>query len=236
MKREMKNKWYLAAVFATTAFLTTTASWSQEERNTNRDESHDVQQVKEHMALQKEIEQRTMAAHDAARKMEAAGRTIEDLAEFKFKFAFPGGFPFGGTSPEIAEAAGKVRDAENESDKAEATKQLTEIVGKSFEDDLKRRERELAAITERVERLQAQLDRRRGKKQEIVDLQVKVAINDADGLGFYSQPMPPGDMMVGPSTWGAPAAVPMPVAAPMPHAPIAPVPPTVPAASSDAYE
>jgi hypothetical protein len=236
MKREMKNKWYLAAVFATTAFLTTTASWSQETSNTNENESHDVQQVKEHMELQKKIEQRTMAAHDAAQKMKEAGRKFDDLAEFKFKFAFPDGFPFGGMSPEIAAAAGKVRDAENESDKAEATKKLTEVVEKSFEDDLKRREQELAAITERVERLQAQLDRRRGKKQEIVDLQVKVAINDADGLGFYSQPVPPGDMMVGPSTWGAPAAVPVPVAAPMPHAPIPPAPPTVPAASSDPYE
>jgi hypothetical protein len=225
-----KTKWNAVAFFVTAAFLVTTATWSQEQQNTNQADLHEGELVEK-------IEQRTMAAHDAAQKMKEAGRKFDDLAELKFKFAFPGGFPFGGMSPEIAEAAGKVRDAESDSDKAEATKKLTEIVDKSFEDDLKRRERELAAITERVERLQAQLDRRRGKKQEIVDLQVKVAINDAEGLGFHSQSMPPGDMMVGPpAAWGAPPAMPMPVAVPMPHAPIPPSPPTVPAASSDAAE
>ena len=34
----------------------------------------------------------------------------------------------------------------------------------------------------------SQLDRRREKKSEIIDLQAKVAINEADGLGFYGQP------------------------------------------------
>jgi hypothetical protein len=50
------------------------------------------------------------------------------------------------------------------------------------------RKKELADIESRLEKLRAQLERRRAKKDEIVDLQVKVAINEAEGLGFTSAP------------------------------------------------
>jgi hypothetical protein len=45
----------------------------------------------------------------------------------------------------------------------------------------------LEGIAARLQKLQAQLDRRREKKQEIIDLQVKLAVNEAEGLGFFSQ-------------------------------------------------
>ncbi len=46
----------------------------------------------------------------------------------------------------------------------------------------------MADIEARLDKLRSQLDRRREKKQDIVDLQVKVAINAAEGLGFPGQP------------------------------------------------
>ena len=48
-----------------------------------------------------------------------------------------------------------------------------------------RRGQELAQIEERLTKLRELLDRRRTKKQEILELQAKVALNEADGLGFY---------------------------------------------------
>jgi hypothetical protein len=48
------------------------------------------------------------------------------------------------------------------------------------------REKELAELEKRLAKLREQLDRRRTKKQDIMDLQIKVLLNEADGLGFYS--------------------------------------------------
>ena len=52
------------------------------------------------------------------------------------------------------------------------------------------REQELKQIEERLTKLRELLDRRRTKKQEIIDLQTKVALNEADGLGFYENERP----------------------------------------------
>ena len=43
-------------------------------------------------------------------------------------------------------------------------------------------------LEERLGKLRAQLKRRRAKRQEIIDLQIQVAVNEADGLGFLSRP------------------------------------------------
>ena len=50
-----------------------------------------------------------------------------------------------------------------------------------------RREHELTQIEERLTKLRELLERRRKKKQEIIELQTKVALNEAEGLGFYEQ-------------------------------------------------
>ena len=49
------------------------------------------------------------------------------------------------------------------------------------------RRQELADIEARLAKLRTQLDRRREKKDDIVDLQYQVAINEAEGLGFTSR-------------------------------------------------
>ena len=85
----------------------------------------------------------------------------------------------------IRTAAEAVRDAKGDEAKDEAKKNLSNILGEYFDLDTKRREDELAQIESRLTKLREQLDRRRSKKQEILDLQMKVALNEADGLGFY---------------------------------------------------
>lgn len=87
------------------------------------------------------------------------------------------------TTRKLAKAVLSANDA---NEKTVAEDELKEQLGKYFDDDMTQRKEELAKIEERLTKLRELLDRRRTKKQEIVDLQVKVALNEADGLGFYN--------------------------------------------------
>jgi hypothetical protein len=89
------------------------------------------------------------------------------------------------SSGAIRKAAEAVRDAKGEDAKSAAQKKLGDLLSKSYDEDMARRERELKQIEERLTKLRELLSRRRSKKQEIIDLQTKVALNEADGLGFY---------------------------------------------------
>lgn len=91
------------------------------------------------------------------------------------------------TQAKIREAAEKLRDAEDEEAKAAARKELAEVLGKYFDEDMSHREDELAKLEQRLTKLREQLDRRREKRQEIIDLQIQVSLNEAEGLGFVSR-------------------------------------------------
>lgn len=132
-------------------------------------------------------QERQRAMIDAQKAMVEA----QETGKFKMKF-------FGATQGpqavdwKIRAAAARVRDLKGSAAQEAATKQLTELLDQYFEQDMKSRAQELNDIAARLEKLRAQLDRRRQKKQEIIDLQVKVALNEADGLGFYGSPSPLG--------------------------------------------
>jgi hypothetical protein len=85
----------------------------------------------------------------------------------------------------IRAAAQAFRDASSNEAKAAAQAKLAELLGKYFDEDMVRREAEVTKIEQRLTKLRELLDRRRTKKQEIVELQTKVVLNEADGLGFY---------------------------------------------------
>ncbi|MFO0789860.1 MAG: hypothetical protein U0805_10405 [Pirellulales bacterium] len=102
-----------------------------------------------------------------------------------------------GVSPAIDAAAAELRDATTDEAKSAARKKLTALLNKTFDEDMKGRETELKKVEERVKKLRAQYQKRIDKKQEIVDLQLKVLENEADGLGFFNTPVP------GPSPFGA---------------------------------
>lgn len=91
----------------------------------------------------------------------------------------------------LRQAAAALRDAKDEGAKTAAQGQLLELLNKVFEDDMHRREEELHQVEERTRNLRALMDRRREKKDEIVDLQIKVLLNEADGLGFFNEARTP---------------------------------------------
>ena len=92
----------------------------------------------------------------------------------------------------IREAASRVNDAEDDEEKDQAQERLEQLLDDYFNEDMERREEELANVEERVKQLRKLLERRREKKREIVDLQVQVLLNEAEGLGFFSEPGPGG--------------------------------------------
>jgi hypothetical protein len=104
---------------------------------------------------------------------------------------------------EVRRLVDQLRETEDDAKKADLTKQLQAAVSNYFDDDLKARETELAKLEERLRKLRTQLDRRRKAKSEIIDLQLKVLINEAEGLGFSGALFPArgtafggmGDMM-----------------------------------------
>jgi hypothetical protein len=93
----------------------------------------------------------------------------------------------------IRAAAAEVRDAKEGDDRKAAQKKLDEALSKYFDDDMAQREKDLKQVEERVTKLRDLLERRRASKQEIIDLEAKVALNQANGLGFYD-----GDAAGGP--------------------------------------
>jgi hypothetical protein len=86
----------------------------------------------------------------------------------------------------VGEAAEALRAADGEDAKAKAAAQLAKILNAYFDEDMKRRAAELAKIEERVKKLRTQFDKRAAKKQEIINLQIKVLENEANGLGFFN--------------------------------------------------
>ena len=94
---------------------------------------------------------------------------------------------------EIGRLVGELREADD-SKKAELTKQLESAVAKQFDRDMENRETELTKLEERLSKLRAQLDRRRKAKTDIIQLQVKVLANEAEGLGFTGQPLQPAGL------------------------------------------
>jgi hypothetical protein len=88
----------------------------------------------------------------------------------------------------IEQLAGQLREAGDDNKKAYLTAKLKEAVEASFEQDMKDREAELSKVEARLNKLRTQLERRKKAKSEIVQLEVKVLVNEAEGLGFSTVP------------------------------------------------
>ena len=84
---------------------------------------------------------------------------------------------------ELGRLVNQLREADD-AKKADLTKQLEAAVAKDFDEDMKARETELEKLETRLAKLRAQLDRRRKAKDEIIQLHLKVLVNEAEGLGF----------------------------------------------------
>ncbi|HEX2475762.1 MAG TPA: hypothetical protein VHK01_13510 [Lacipirellulaceae bacterium] len=133
----------------------------------------------------------------------------------------------------IREAAKALVDAEDDDAREDAESNLNEQLDEYFEEDMNRREEELANVERRVKELRELLERRREKKDDIVRLQMEVLQNEANGLGFFSAEGPGGAQLPNAFLWpqGPAAALPQghpPVQA-VPATPYAPGAPAAPA-------
>jgi hypothetical protein len=88
---------------------------------------------------------------------------------------------------QIREAVEQFRSAEGEA-KTAAQQKLKELLEQYVDRDLQRREAEVADVEGQVKKLREQLDRRLAKRRELIDLQMKLVENEAEGLGFFSSP------------------------------------------------
>ncbi len=89
---------------------------------------------------------------------------------------------------EIAQLMTQLREANDDPKKADLTKQLDAAIVAIFDKDMSSRETDLSQLEARLTKLRAQLDRRRKAKSEIIQLQIKLMVNEADGLGFSGTP------------------------------------------------
>lgn len=85
-------------------------------------------------------------------------------------------------------ASKKYLTAKTDADKQAAQQEMTEGLSMYFDNDMKFREQDIAKIETRLKNLRTQLEKRRAAKAKLVELQVQLLINEANGLGFYGQP------------------------------------------------
>src|SRR5262245_37550146 len=95
---------------------------------------------------------------------------VQDPAN-RFVYSLYGGADNSARS-KVARLMNQLREADDDSKKAELTKELETAVSEYFDEDMKAREGELTKLEERLTKLRAQLDRRRKAKGEIIQLQI----------------------------------------------------------------
>jgi hypothetical protein len=91
-----------------------------------------------------------------------------------------------GVGPDFQKAVEQLRDAKDGEPKEKARAHLHDMLTEYFEKDMARRLADLKQMEERLKKLHDQLERRQTKRDEIIDLQIQVLVNQAEGLGFFS--------------------------------------------------
>lgn len=81
----------------------------------------------------------------------------------------------------------KLTSAETQAERESVQSDLKQAMSAYFDEDMKRRQQELEDIRKRIDNMETHLARRISAKQDIVDLQVKMFTNEAEGLGFFEQ-------------------------------------------------
>jgi len=81
-----------------------------------------------------------------------------------------------------------VSNASNDDQKARASELLRKTLDKYFATDIQSRREELEDIKARVAEMEAHLAKRIAARERIVDLQLQTFLNEAEGLGFFTEP------------------------------------------------
>jgi hypothetical protein len=91
-----------------------------------------------------------------------------------------------------AQLARKYVKAEKEEDKRELRKQITELLGKQFDQHVKQQENELDELEKQVASLKALLRKRKEARTTIIDRRLEQLIQEAEGLGWNTSSGPRG--------------------------------------------
>lgn len=81
-----------------------------------------------------------------------------------------------------------LKQAKDEEARKKSLETLSSVVSQLFDEDLKRRESEVGDIRNRAAKLKTLIDKRKESKDRIVDLQLKIQLNEVEGLGFTVKP------------------------------------------------
>jgi hypothetical protein len=116
--------------------------------------------------------------------------------------AAPAEAPAGATFPSAAAPAGgheqsqlkvtlelnglikQLRDAKIDPAKQAAMKSIRQLLERAFDRDISRREDDVSEIEGRIRMLREQIEKRKKAKDDIVGLELKTILNEAEGLGF----------------------------------------------------
>ncbi len=86
----------------------------------------------------------------------------------------------------IEKAREKLAESATADEEAQATQELKGSLETYFDHDLRERERILKAVRTDLEKMKQKLEKRASSKNDIVELQFKMFVNEASGLGFFS--------------------------------------------------
>lgn len=93
---------------------------------------------------------------------------------------------------QISVAVKTLRNIEDPAAKEKVAAELSQRMKKYFtlyfEEDMQQREEKFAPLEARVKKMRAYLEKRQAAKEKIIDLQIQVILNQADGLGLITTP------------------------------------------------
>ena len=86
----------------------------------------------------------------------------------------------------IESARTKLAEATTTKEESQATEELKAALVNYFDRDLEERDRLLKMVRSDIEKMKQKLEKRASSKSSIVELQFKMIVNEASGLGFFS--------------------------------------------------
>lgn len=85
-----------------------------------------------------------------------------------------------------ATALKKLKEAKTGEEKAAATKELRDGLGKEYESSIEQYEAKIKRMEDRLAAVRKGLTRRKDAKDEMIELRLKTLLHEADGLGWHA--------------------------------------------------
>ena len=89
----------------------------------------------------------------------------------------------------IESARAKLAEATTTKEESQATDELKAALVNYFDRDLEERDRLLKMVRADIEKMKQKLEKRASSKNSVIELQFKMFVNEASGLGFFSPPV-----------------------------------------------